>query len=548
MKESFLVSFLVFFANVNDYFPESNDFNKNSLIDYNIYIDTSRNWEISEIYYLNKLYNDYGINYKYPIEIGSMSNIHHITNISQKYEIQMNSFIIITNKEILTKIIDELISDDFFNPLDSIVILVKEELFNYLSSEEVKKYKTFKNCFLITFSGNSLLDKLIEIKDNTTEIYNLELHIDITYSEYPYTKYMIFACLFLISTNVVAILFCYKYKKINNQDKLGIHFLIFICFMLVNICYIFVLIEIKISEQYLLYKLISKGYFVNKILKTIFYCISKNMIMWIFFLISRAYCILFFDNQYKYKYIKNIIIMCLLDYLLQIICKITDSVSIRYIYNIVYYIFIGFYIYYRGRNISIGLLYLLYIIEHDNVRVRTQEELNNIKQVIIEKIELRQKSIFRCYFFCIFGILTPLIYELFSESNGNTYDITVLFQLSFVVISFSRIFYPKKLLQNFTITYEQLINGIPEEFLNEYLYRFKQENYLKKEHFSTIKQNESPIIIINPFQILKNGIYNNYSLIENDNIDKNEVIKDKEIKIINSFSEKGQLGFLINDN
>ena len=103
-------------------------------------------------------------------------------------------------------------------------------------------------------------------------------------------------------------------------------------------------------------------------------------------------------------------------------------------------------------------------------------------------------------------------------------------------------------MQNFTITYEQLINGIPEEFLNEYLYRFKQENYLKKEHFSTIKQNESPIIIINPFQILKNGIYNNYSLIENDNIDKNEVIKDKEIKIINSFSEKGQLGFLINDN
>ena len=56
MKESFLVSFLVFFANINDYFPESNDYNKNSLIDYNIYIDTSINWDISEIYYLNKLY------------------------------------------------------------------------------------------------------------------------------------------------------------------------------------------------------------------------------------------------------------------------------------------------------------------------------------------------------------------------------------------------------------------------------------------------------------------------------------------------------------
>ena len=102
-------------------------------------------------------------------------------------------------------------------------------------------------------------------------------------------------------------------------------------------------------------------------------------------------------------------------------------------------------------------------------------------------------------------------------------------------------------MQNFTITYEQLINGIPEEFLNEYLYRFNEGNYIKKEDFSKIKQNESPIVIINPFQILKNGIYNKYSLFENEKQCKNELLKDIDITIINSFSEKGQLGFLIND-
>ena len=95
--------------------------------------------------------------------------------------------------------------------------------------------------------------------------------------------------------------------------------------------------------------------------------------MWIFFLISRAYCILFFDKDYKNKYKKIIILMTLIDYVFQLLFKYFDStflgiIYIKDIYNIFYYILVGIYIYYKGRNISLGLSLLLYTVEHDVIR------------------------------------------------------------------------------------------------------------------------------------------------------------------------------------
>ena len=272
--------------------------------------------------------------------------------------------------------------------------------------------------------------------------------------------------------------------------------------------------------------------------------------MLLFLLISRAYCILFFDSKYKNKYIIQILIVILCDYVFQLLFKFFDFylieiIYIKDLYNIIYYIVLGIYIYYKGSNISLGLRLLLYNVEHDNMRVRTQEELNNIKEVINMKIMLRKKSFIWCYLFCITGLISPLFFLLFSSSfKGNTiYDLTTLFQFSIIISGLSKIFYPKELLQNYTITYEQLINGIPEDFLNEYLYRFNNENNIKKEDFSRIVANESPIIIINPFEILKDGINNTYEKKDLKKENNKPSNNDMTIKIINSFSEKGQIGF-----
>ena len=118
MKESFLVSFLMFFANINDHFPESNDYNKNTCVDYNIYIQMEQNTtDFFEIYHFNKLYNDYGINFKESFMIYEMKNIIPITNISEKYIIARESFILLNDSKNFEKIINELINDDFYNPL-----------------------------------------------------------------------------------------------------------------------------------------------------------------------------------------------------------------------------------------------------------------------------------------------------------------------------------------------------------------------------------------------------------------------------------------------
>ena len=250
-----------------------------------------QNLDLSEIFYLNKLYNDYGIKFKESFEVYDMLNILPISNISEKYIIDRESFILLNDSKIFEKIINELINDNFYNPNDCVVLIVYDNILNNLSSDKVKKYKKAKNCFIITYDDISIYNKLYEIKELKSKIKEIKLNIDITYSNYSTVEYVIFLCLIFISFNIILFLFFNNYLKINNQDKLDIHIIIFICFLLLNILCIFIFVEILISKKILLYKLITKGYLLNKIIKVIFFCIIKNMIMWIFFLISRAYCI-----------------------------------------------------------------------------------------------------------------------------------------------------------------------------------------------------------------------------------------------------------------
>jgi len=548
MKESSLLLFLIFLSNINDHFPESNDYNKNTCVKSHIYIQMNSTDINSRD--LKTLYNDYGIKYSGEMGIYQMSYIYSITNTSEIKLINSDSFIFINNFDIFEEVINTLINENFYHSSDCIVLLVNDTLLNNLSSEEVKKYKNVNNCFIITYDDISIYDSLMEIKDDKNKINQIELYIQITYAKYPTINFIIFLCIIFILLNVVLFLFIRSYLKVNIQHRLGIHLIVVVCFILLNISYIFVFVEILLSKKSLLYKLIPKGYFVVKIIKVIFLCLTKNSIMLLFLLISRAYCILFFDSKYKNKYIIQILIVILCDYVFQLLFKFFDFylieiIYIKDLYNIIYYIVLGIYIYYKGSNISLGLRLLLYNVEHDNMRVRTQEELNNIKEVINMKIMLRKKSFIWCYVFCITGLISPLFFLLFSSSfKGNTiYDLTTLFQFSIIISGLSKIFYPKELLQNYTITYEQLINGIPEDFLNEYLYRFNNENYIKKEDFSRIVANESPIIIINPFEILKDGINNNYEKKDLKKENNKSSNNDMTIKIINSFSEKGQIGF-----
>ena len=552
MKESFGILFLTFLANINEHFPESNDYNRNTFLDYNINIKIGESDDISSYLNLDRLYNDYGINYNDELQIFDMKNIYPLTNISEfKNKTLEDSFILLNNKKLFEKVINELINNDLYTIGNCIVLIVEENILNNLSSEEVQKYKKVNNCFIITYSNNNIYDKLYEIRNNTLKIKEIKLDIRIDYTKYSTSAYIIFICLIFFAINALLFLFMKNYLKINNQNKLGIHFLIIICFFLLNILCIFIFIEILLSKNSLIYKLIPKGYFIIKIIKTIFFCIIKNMIMWIFFLINRAYCILFFDKDYKNKYIKIIIFITLCDYILQILFKFDynmffEIIYIKDLYNIIYYIVVGIYIFYRGKNISLGLRVLLYVIEHDNIRVRTQEELNNIKEVINRKIMLRQKSFFFCYLFCTIGIISPFLYLLFSSFKGSTiYDIIIFIQFIIILGLISKLFYPQKLLQNYTITYEQLINGIPEKFLNEYLYSIDKEDYIKKEDFSKIEPKHYPIIIINPFQILINGIYDKYSIKKLNKKDKKQgsINKDIVIKMINSCAEKGQIGY-----
>ena len=76
MKESSLILFLIFFSYINDHFPESNDYNKNTCVKSDIFI--LFNNDISSYLELNMLYNDYGIKYKDTMIIHDMANIYSL--------------------------------------------------------------------------------------------------------------------------------------------------------------------------------------------------------------------------------------------------------------------------------------------------------------------------------------------------------------------------------------------------------------------------------------------------------------------------------------
>ena len=416
------------------------------------------------------------------------------------------------------------------------------------------------NSKIITYKDIPL-SPFYEIKDNVSKMRKMKLNIDLTYSRYPINGYISLICILFLLTNIGLFLFVINYMKIDDKDKLGIHIIIIFIFILLNISYIFTFVEILLSPNILFYKLISKEYFLIKIIKVIFINLTKNIIMFIFLLISRGYCILFFDKTYLCKYIKIISFIALIDYAMQILFSLFSFfnsyllgfIYFKDIYNIFYYILLGIYIYNKGKNISLGLLVLLYIIEHNiNIGEKTQEEKDNIIEVIKMKILIRKKVNIFSYINIIIGVITPLIYFVFSFWKGSTiYDIIILIDLSIIIICLSRLLFPKQLLNNYTLTYEELIHGIPEDFLNEYLFRISTENNIRNEGFSKMIPNNSPIIIINPLQKLYNDIiYNNNDekniLINSGETGEDIDMNDIEVRLINSISETGQIGFLNN--
>ncbi len=350
---------------------------------------------------------------------------------------------------------------------------------------------------------------------------------------------IIYLVILFLFINVGPIVFIKKYLKIDNKDKLGIHCIIIIMYIILDVYFVFTFLEILLSEECLLYKLIPKKYFIVKIIKVIFSLIGKNSIMLVFLLINRAYCILFFDNQYRNKYIKLMILIGIIDYLIQLCLTFFTFLDnwLLDIYNILYYLILGIYIYMRGSNISIFLILLMTLIENNNIETRTQEEMNNIREIIDMKKLLRRQTIIVCFLFCLIGILSPFLYLLFSLKGNTVYDLIHITQLSLAIFLISIVFYPKQLLKYFKITYEQLINGIPQEFLNEYLFKFNDDHYIKNDFKFNILY-KSPIVILN--HSVKNGI-NKFKNVKNDQDIMNQ-------ELINSFFVKGQIGFLSNIN
>lgn len=548
MKE-FLVSLLIFFADINEHYPDSNDYNTNSFINYNVYIQMDE-FSLDRPILFSSLYNDYGIKYRDSISFSSISHMYFLNNTSDKIkEILPYTFIFVDTLEILEKVINQL---GTYTYEDYIVIFINDNILSDLRSEEVIKYKQISKCFIITHKGDSL-SPFYEIKDNVPKMRNIVINIDLTYSKYPINGYIIFICILILLTNISLFYFVINYMKIDDKDKLGMHIIIIFIFILLDISYILTLVEIILSPNCLFYKLIPNSYFIIKIIKVIFINLTKNSIILIYLLNSRGYNILFFDKKYLCKYIKIIFFIAIIDYAMQILFKFSNFYLLGFIYskdiyNILYYILLGIYIYKKGKNISIGLLVLLYIIEHNiDIGEKTQEEKDNMIEVVKMKMLRRNKVNIFFYINIIIGVITPLIYFIFSYLKGSTiYDIIILTDLSIIIICLSRMLFPRQLLNNYTLTYEELIHGIPEEFLNEYLFRINAENTIGNEGFPKFMPYNSPIIIINPLQKLYNDIIYDYNCEKNiSNMSgTTSDINDIEVRLINSISETGQIGFL----
>ena len=340
-----------------------------------------------------------------------------------------------------------------------------------------------------------------------------------------------------------------KYLKQDASNKLGIHIIIFICFLLLIFCHIFVFVEIFFSEKCLLFKLITQGFLVNKIIKTIFFSVTKNIMILLLLLITRAYCILFFDKKYMKKYLKSIIIVLFIDYGLQIFFMYLDQLFeftfFKKLYNILYFSLFQIYFYLKGKDIDSRLKYLLSIIggnDKNDINERTQEELKNIKEIIKMKITLRKKFLIIIQIFMLVSILISIILLIpFFYKYSLFYNIIILTLFSIFIFVISLILYPKKLPDNYILNYEQLIKGIHNDFSEEYFFVFSDDYFIQKNNFDLNLIYGAPVIIINPFQVLSN---NNEFFSINDTNENDDKEANKNYNIINSFLDRGQIGYL----
>ena len=343
MSEPFLIALLLFLSNINEHFEESNDCTVNSFVTYNIYIQID-----NETIYLNRLYNDYGIKYKEPFYITNIRNITDIVN--DYYNVKEKNWIyIITDSEDLEYSINEI--KDSFTIDDSLILLIDDQLVGNLNLNYTNIYKNVDNCFILTFKENKTLNLVRELKKEPEKINKMVINVDLTYANYPITVYIITITILFFFVCLILFLFTKSYFKQDAIDKLIIHLVIIFCFGLLIICYIFSFVEILLSEKCLIYKLISIGFLINKIFKNIFFCITKNSIMLLLLLISRAYCILFFDRSYFKVSVKIMAIMLFIDYYMEInivlIQQGTKFDLLKDIYNILSSFFIELPIYFH---------------------------------------------------------------------------------------------------------------------------------------------------------------------------------------------------------
>ena len=535
MSEPFLIALLLFLSNINEHFEESNDCTINSFVTYNIYIQID-----NETIYLNRLYNDYGIKYKEPFYITNIRNITDIVN--DYYNVKEKNWIyIINDSEDLENSINEI--KDSFTIEDSLILLIDDRLVSKLNLNYTNIYKNVDNCFILTFEEYNTILKVRELKKEPEKIKKMIINVDLTYANYPLTVYIILITIFFVSICVLLFFFVKSYLKQDDIDKLNIHLVIIFCLGLLIICYILAFVEILLSEKCLIYKLISVGFLINKILKNIFFCITKNSIILLLILISRGYCILFFDRL-NFKVARtSMIIILFFDYLWEIIIMQLQDIYkfnlMKDLYNILYYVFTEIIIYLNGKNITITLKFFSFIVQNNLIRARNEQELNNIKEVVNYKINKRKKVDVFNFIFFIISILISLLYIISIPIKGSTlYDILSLIQFSVFLILFAYNFYPKKLPQNYTMNFSDLIRGMHGEYITEYLFKFGDNNIIDKIDYDFNIKKEVPIIILNPYQILYND---NKNYIRKDENDEYESINDK---IINSFLKKGQIGYL----
>ena len=270
--------------------------------------------------------------------------------------------------------------------------------------------------------------------------------------------------------------------------------------------------------------------------------------MLLLLLISRAYCILFFDRSYFKVSVKIMAIMLFIDYYMEInivlIQQGTKFDLLKDIYNILSSFFIEILIYFSGKIISINLNFFSFIVQNNLIRARNEREINNIKEVLNFKINMRKRAnIFNFIFFVIL-VLISLLYLISIPVKGSAlYDILTLIQFTVTLSLIVYDFYPKKLPQNYKMKFADLIRGMPEEFLNEYLFKFGDNNIIDKIDYNFNIKKETPIIILNPYQLLCNDNLKN--LPKNENKDEeNNKYENINHDIINSFLKKGQIGYL----